>query len=149
MTLLSQLLILFLTDVLEFSLFVGSVEKMQDADVCVSPIRTAGDSVPAGAVDDVVVLQEVLVVAGPSVRVGHDLVGAGVDRGQPAEEAVVGGGSVLVGGPVPGHVKWVGDHQLSAMQVGTQYKRDGLHPVYHCARFRGDLRGAGSWSKCG
>ncbi len=58
-----------------------------------------------------------------------NLIGAGVRCGQPAEEALIGSGRVLARCPVPGHVIWVGDHQLSTMEVSTKNKWDVLHPV--------------------
>lgn len=58
-------------------------------------------------------------------------VGAGVGCGQPAEEALVRGGGVLLRSPVLGHVVRVGHHQLPTVQVRTQDKRDVLHPVDH------------------
>lgn len=70
---------------------------------------------PVGSVDDIVVTQEVLVVTRPSVWIGHDTVGGGVDRGQPAEEAVVCCGGVLAWSPILGHVEGVSDHQLSSV----------------------------------
>lgn len=68
-----------------------------------------------------------------------NLIGAGVRRGQPAEEALVGGGRVLARRPVPRHVVGVGDHQLAAVQVGAQHKRDVLHPVDDGAGLRRHL----------
>lgn len=58
-----------------------------------------------------------------------NLIGAGVDCGQPAEEALVRCGRVLTRRPVPRHVVGVGDHQLSAVEVCAENKRDVLHPV--------------------
>lgn len=58
-----------------------------------------------------------------------DLIGAGVRRGQPAEEALISCGRVLTRRPVPRHVVGVGDHQLSAVEVCAENKRDVLHPV--------------------
>lgn len=97
---------------------------------------TARDGVPCATVDDVAVLLEVLVVAYTAVGVGHHQVGGGVDGGQPAEEGVVGGRRVLLRRPVPGAVEGVSDHQLTAVQVGAQHKRDVLHPADN---------GAGLW----
>lgn len=94
---------------------------------------------PISAVYDVVLPSEVLVVARPAVSIGHDVVGAGVDGGEPAEEAVVRGGGVLASSPVSCHVEGVCDHQLATMQVGAQYERDRLHPGDHQARLRGNL----------
>lgn len=62
-------------------------------------------------------------------RKGTNLIGAGVSCGQPAEEAVIGSGRVLARRPVPRHVVRIGDHQLAAVEVRTQNKRDVLHPV--------------------
>ena len=90
---------------------------------------TSGYGVPVGSVDDVVVAQEVLVVTGPAVWVGHHLVGAGVDRGQPAEEAFVGRRGVLARCPVTGHVERVGDHQLPPVEVSPEDERNVLDPV--------------------
>lgn len=58
-----------------------------------------------------------------------DLIGACVNCGQPAEEALVRCGRVLTRRPIPGHVVGVGDHQLSAVEVCTENKRDVVHPV--------------------
>lgn len=58
-----------------------------------------------------------------------DLIGAGVRRGQPAEDALISRGRVLTRLPVPRHVVGVGDHQLSAVEVRAENKRDVLHPV--------------------
>ena len=41
------------------------------------------------------------------------LIGAGVNRGQPAEEALVRRGRVLPRRPVARHVEGVADHQLT------------------------------------
>lgn len=95
---------------------------------------------PVSAVYDVVLLNEVLVVAWPSVWIGHDVVGAGVDGGEPAEEAVIRSGGVFAWSPVSRHVERVRYHQLTAMQVGAQYKRDRLHPADHSTCLRGHLQ---------
>lgn len=120
--------------------------------------------VPRRSVDDVVVSQEVLVVARSPVRVGHhlegpdqnlhrpvpvcgperwadtDLVGAGVRRGQPAEKAVVRGGRVLAGCPVAGHVERVSDHHLPTVEVGAEHEWDVLHPADDGSCLRRHLR---------
>lgn len=76
------------------------------------------------------------------------LIGAGVRCGQPAEEALVGGGRVLAGRPVSRHVVGVSDHQLAAVQVGAQHERDVLHPVDDCSGFRRHLEAEWqTWSK--
>lgn len=103
-------------------------------------IPTAGHRVPVSAVYDVVLPSEVLVVARPAVWIGHDVVGAGIDGGEPAEEAVVRGGRVFPRSPVSRHVEGVRDHQLPAVQVSAQYEGDGLHPANHRARLRGHLQ---------
>lgn len=95
---------------------------------------------PVSAVYDVVLPNEILVVAWPSVWIGHDVVGAGVDGGEPAEEAVIRGGGVFAWSPVSRHVERVRHHQLTAMQVGAQYKGDRLHPVDHCTCLRRHLQ---------
>lgn len=95
---------------------------------------------PVGSVNNVVVLrQEVLIVADASVGVGHGQVGGGVHHGQPAEKLVVWGGRVRPGDPVASAVVRVGHHQLAAMEVGAQDKRDGLHPADDRTRLRGNL----------
>jgi len=104
---------------------------------------TAGDGVPGAAVDDVVVCLEVLVVADAAVGVGHHQVSGGVDGGQPAEESVVRRGRVLLGGPVPGAVVGVRDHQLSPVEVCTQHEGDLLHPVDDGSRHWCNLGGRG------
>lgn len=91
---------------------------------------------PISSIDDVVVPLEVLIVTRPAVWIGHDMVSAGVDCGQPAEEALVRRGGVLARSPVPGHVEGVSDHQLPPVQVGTENKGDVLHPVDNCTSFR-------------
>lgn len=58
-----------------------------------------------------------------------DLIGAGVRRGQPTEEALVSCGRVLTRRPVPRHVVGIGDHQLSTVEVCAENKWDVLHPV--------------------
>lgn len=102
---------------------------------------TAGDSVPRAAIDDVAVRLEVLVVAHAAVGVGHRQVGGGIDGGQPAEEGVVRRRRVLLGGPVPGAVEGVGDHQLPAVEVGAEHKGDVLHPADDSTGLWGDLTG--------
>ena len=84
---------------------------------------------PGSSVNDVVVLLEVFRVADPPIRVGHDQVGGGVDRGQPAEETIVSCRGVFLRGPVPGAVEGVGNHQFPPVEVGTQDKGDVLHPA--------------------
>lgn len=103
-------------------------------------IPTAWHRVPVSAVDDVVLPSEVLVVAWPSVWIGHGVVGAGVDGGEPPEEAVVWGWGVFASSPVTCHVEWVRDHQLTAVQVGAQYEGNGLHPPDHSTCLRGNLQ---------
>ena len=90
---------------------------------------TSRYGVPVGSIDDVVVAQEVLVVTGPAVWVGHHLVGAGVHRGQPAEEAFIGRRGVLARGPVPRHVERVGDHQLPPVEISPEDEWNVLDPV--------------------
>lgn len=94
---------------------------------------------PGSAVDDVVVLLEVLVVALAPLGVGHHQVGGGVDGGEPAEEGVVRRGRVLLRGPVPGAVEGVRHHQLAAVQVGAEHEGDVLHPADDGARLWGNL----------
>lgn len=95
----------------------------------IAAVLTAWHSVPIRSINNVIVTKEVLIVAGPSVWVGHHMVGAGINGGQPAEKAVIRGWRVLFRGPVFGHVKRVGDHQLSSMQVSTENKWYSLHPA--------------------
>lgn len=103
-------------------------------------LLTAWHSVPIRSINNVIVTKEVLIVAGPSVWVRHHMVGAGVNGGQPAEKAVIGGGRVLFRGPVSGHVKRVRDHQLSSMQVGAENKWYSLHPTDNGSRFWSHLQ---------
>lgn len=100
-----------------------------------SVVLTARYSVPAGSVYNVIVTEEVLIVARPSIRVGHHMVCAGVNSGQPAEETLVCSGSVLFWSPISGHVEGVRDHQLSSVEVSAEYKRDILHPADDRSRF--------------
>lgn len=69
-----------------------------------------------------------------------NLIGAGVGCGQPAEEAFIGGGRVLAGGPVPRHVVRVRDHQLSSVEVSAQNEGDVLHPLDDGSSLRGHLK---------
>lgn len=46
---------------------------------------------------------------------------------------------MLAGSPVARHVIWVGDHQLSPVQVRTQNKWDVLHPPDDGSGLRGNL----------
>lgn len=103
-------------------------------------VLTAWYSVPVRSINNVIVTKEVLIVAGPSVWVGHHMVGAGVNGGQPAEKAVIGRGRVLFRGPVFGHVKRVRDHQLSSMQVSAENKWYSLHPTDDGSRFWSHLQ---------
>lgn len=77
------------------------------------------DRVPVGSVDDVVVALEVFIVTRPAVWIRHDLVGAGIDRGQPAEETIVRCRGVIARCPVFSPVEGVGDHQFTPVEVGT------------------------------
>lgn len=149
-------------------LLLPSVEMQVDFRPLCShgKILTSWYIVPVGSVDDVVVSEEVMVVARPPVWIGHHLVGgdtkrftsafrsfcpnkrqeqrlhlvgAGVGCGQPAEEALIRSGRVLARSPVTRHVKRVGDHQFSSMEVCTQNKRDILHPPDYGSGLRGNL----------
>lgn len=101
--------------------------------------RTARYSVPGSPIDDVVVHLKVVIVAYAAVRIGHGQVGGGVDSGQPAEETIVCGGGVLLGGPVLRAVERVGDHKLTPMEVGAQHKWNVLHPVDDSTCLRSNL----------
>ncbi len=101
---------------------------------------TAWHSMPVCSIDNVIVTKEVLIVTGPSVWVGHHMVCACINRGQPAEEAFIGGGSVLFGSPVFGHIKRVCDNQLSSMEVSAENKRYSLHPTDDGSRFWSHLK---------
>lgn len=104
---------------------------------------TAGDGVPGPPVDDVVVLLEILVVANAAVGVGHHQVSGGVDGGQPAEEAVVCRGGVLLWGPVTCAVVGVRDHQFPPVEVGAEHEGNLLHPVDDSSSLWGHLRRRG------
>lgn len=80
---------------------------------------TAWNSVPGTTINYVAVLLEVLVVTDTTVWIGHHQVSGSIDGSQPAKEGVVGSRGILLWRPVPGAVKGVGDHQLTAMQVCT------------------------------
>ena len=84
---------------------------------------------PGAAVNDVARALEVVHVAHAAVGVQHGQVGGGVDGRQPAEEAVVRAGRVLLGRPVLGAVVGVHHHQLPAVEAGAQHEGDVLHPA--------------------
>lgn len=101
---------------------------------------TSGYSVPVGPIDNVALSHEVIVMAEAPVVIHHDKIRGGVDSGEPAENSVVGCGCELLSFPVSaGHVKWVGHHQLTSMQIGTEHERVALHPVDDSPSFWGYL----------
>lgn len=95
---------------------------------------------PVGPIDDVAIQGEVLAVTGSAVWVLHSPISASVDSAEPAKHSIIRGGREFAGSPwSPSHVEWVGHHELTPVEVGTQHKGDPFHPIDHCPCFRSHL----------
>lgn len=95
---------------------------------------------PVGSIDDIAVQGEVLAMTRPAIRVLHGPISASIDSAKPAKDSIIRCGGEFTSSPRgPGHVKRVGHHQFTPMEVGTQHKGNTLHPFDHCPRFRSYL----------
>lgn len=95
---------------------------------------------PVGSIDDVAMQGEVLAMTRSAVGILHGPIRASIDSAEPAEDSIIWCGSEFTSSPrSPSHVERIGHHKLAPMEVGTQHKRDALHPFDHCPRFRSHL----------
>lgn len=97
---------------------------------------------PGGSVNGAILLLEILCVTRSPPRVCHQAVSGGIGIRKPAEDVVVWGRCVILGFPHRSyHIIGVRHHQLSALQVATQHKRNFFHPRYYGPRLDCHLGG--------